>query len=201
VLHIGRIVKLQIQRASLKVPNPDGSAHFRRFDLGPLLEVQALRVTPDGVLGVLDAEPEPTIDVHHRDHPQTKNPNGANGVSVGFTSHYAAMRQRFGDHLADGQAGENILVETEARVDEAMLSGGLAIKTGDGSLVQLEHILIAEPCVEFTRFALQLGPEDPSGPAVTEGLRFLREGTRGFYATYTGTSAVVRAGDVLFARD
>jgi hypothetical protein len=81
-----------------------------------------------------------------------------------------------------------------------MLSSGVAIQI-HGGLVELERVVIAEPCVEFTRFALQLGPSDPSTADVTEGLRFLRQGTRGFYATCTAADAVVRPGDAVFVPD
>jgi len=50
-------------------------------------------------------------DVHHRAHPRTKNEDGVHGVSLGFTSHYALMRNRLrGAHHARC-AGENIIVE------------------------------------------------------------------------------------------
>src|SRR2546426_4214324 len=50
-----------------------------------------------------------------RSHPNTKNEDGAHGVSIGFTTHYALMRERFGDRLTPGCAGENVLVETARR--------------------------------------------------------------------------------------
>jgi hypothetical protein len=200
VQQIGRVLKVQVQRASLKVANADGARHPRRFDPAALLEVDALELTRDGVLGLLQAK-APILDVHNASHPSSKNHEGVNGVSVGFSSHYAAMRDRFGMHLVDGIAGENILVDATQRIDHAALETGLAIETREGSLVRLERIVVAEPCVEFTRFALRLGPADPSSDDVTEGLRFLRAGTRGFYATLAGSTAVVRPGDAVFLCD
>jgi len=200
VQQIGRIVRLQVQRASLKVPNPEGARHPRRFDPAALAHVEALELTARGVRGLLDSQ-TPIVDVHNVEHPSSKNSDGINGISVGFSSHYAAMRERFGAHLVDGAAGENILVEADRRVEADTLETGLAIETRDGSLVRLERIVVAEPCVEFTRFALRLGPADPSSDDVTEGLRFLRAGTRGFYATLAGSTAVVRPGDAVFLCD
>ena len=197
---VGRILKLQVQRSSLKVPNPEGSAHWRRFHTAPLLDVPALLLTPTGVFGLLHGSSDRIVDVHNTEHPASRNSNGVNGVSIGFTSHYAAMRDRFGDHLRDGDAGENILVAADVIIGEPALSAGVTIETQDGA-VRLERVIAAEPCVEFTRYALQRAPSDPSGEQVTTGLRFLREGTRGFYATYAGSDAVVRTGDALFLSD
>ncbi|HEY3063931.1 MAG TPA: hypothetical protein VGL99_33590 [Chloroflexota bacterium] len=174
-----------------------GAVHPRTFDPVALCEVPAILLTPSGVVGMAD---EQLVDVHHKDHPATRNAQ-VNGVSVGFTAHYAAMRERFGAHLRDGIAGENVIVGTERKVDLTTIAGGLVIRTAGGELVPLEQVQVAEPCVEFTRFALCLGHADPSTGDVTEGLRFLREGIRGFYASYAGSGVVVRAGDMVFVRD
>src|SRR5437867_10710652 len=97
---IGTIVRLQIQRSSLKL----GERPRRWFDPSPLLEVPALEVSPDGVVGLLH-DGTRIVDVHNREHPQSKHGSG-NGISVGFTSHYAQMRARLGERLVNGIAGE-----------------------------------------------------------------------------------------------
>ena len=187
---IGSIARLQIQRASLKV----GQKPDRWYDPGPLHEVPALLVTPGGVRAEIDAQT--VIDVHHRDHPHSKFA-GDNGVSVGFTAHYRAMRSHFGDHLSDGVAGENILVESEETIEEEQLARGLALVTATDLVVQLSMVRVAEPCVEFSRYAL--GRECGAGVDVSNALRFLRGGMRGFYATYTGEDPmVVRPGDGVY---
>ena len=61
-----------------------------------------------------------------------------------------------------------------------------------------DRVVVAEPCVPFTRFSLRLGPADPTGGPVTEGLQFLREGRRGFYASYAGASVLLHRGDRVF---
>jgi hypothetical protein len=195
---LGKIVRLQIQRSPLKVATPEGAVHPRRYDPAPLLEVPALLLTPDGVLGLLPEER--IVDVHHRDHRDSRNAD-VNGVSIGFTTHYAAMRERFGEHLSSGIAGENVLVEAAAAVPAEALQGGVAVRTRDGRLVHLSSVVVAEPCVEFTRFALRFGNAEPSGGPVTDGLRFLRDGMRGFYASYAGESIVLRTGDEVFTLD
>lgn len=194
---IGVIVRLQVQRASLKLEStePD-SAHPRYYDPVGLVSVPAMLLTPDGVLGLPD-DAEQLIDVHHLAHPSTKNNRGTNGVSVGFTAHYAEMRQQLGDHLEDGIAGENVLVELSQHVSPEEAAHGIVIETADGTCACLEQVVVAEPCVEFTRFCLRLGPAERSGALVTESLRFLREGMRGYYARYTGSPLVVHLGDRL----
>ena len=195
---LGPIARLQVQRSGLKLSNAPEAAHPRRFDPGPLLEVPALLITPSGVHGLIDDHQPAVIDVHHVDHPASKNAQN-NAVSVGFSAHYAAMSARFGAHITAGIAGENIIVATDAPVSADLAARGLAIRTADGQLVELEAVIFAEPCVEFTRFALRLADSEPSGPSVTESLRFLRHGMRGFYASYAGTATVVRLGDAVFA--
>jgi hypothetical protein len=194
---LGPIVRLQVQRSALKVPSAPGAVQPRRFEPAALLEVSALLLSPEGVQGLIEDQ-EPVIDVHHAGHAETKNV-GNNAVSVGFSAHYAAMSERFGAHIANGIAGENIIVATDDPVDEDVAARGLAIRTRDGQLVELAAVVFAEPCVEFTRFALRLDASEPTGPEVTEGLRFLRHGMRGFYASYTGAATVLRVGDVVFA--
>src|SRR2546428_5841953 len=92
---IGTVTRLQIQRGSLK----RGEKPTRLYDPAPLLCVAALNVTPDGALGASpDGGDAWIVDVHHRGHPDTKNEDGQHGISLGFTSHYDAMRA----HLAIG---------------------------------------------------------------------------------------------------
>ncbi|MGH7673612.1 MAG: hypothetical protein ACREMC_12000, partial [Gemmatimonadales bacterium] len=105
---IGTVTRLQIQRSSLKT----GEKPDRVYDPAPLLAVPHLLVTPDGVLGAGEGGAW-IVDVHHRAHPLTKNEDGLHGVSVGFTSHYAAIRDRFGDRIVIGCAGENIIVAAD----------------------------------------------------------------------------------------
>jgi hypothetical protein len=194
---IGTIVKLQVQRSSLKL----GERPRRWFDPAPLLTVPALSLSPDGVVG-LPPDGEPVVDVHNRIHPETRHGNG-NGVSLGFTSHYAGMRSRFGERLADGIAGENILVQTERDFARGDLPSRVTIEGVEG-LVRLEGVRVIEPCVEFSRYALgHTGRPAESlervGPSVTETLIFLRFGMRGYCATYATGPTTVHLGDRLYA--
>ena len=180
---IGTVARLQIQRGSLKT----GEKPTRLYDPAPLLSVPALNVTPDGALG---GTPDGSwiVDVHHRGHPHTKNEDGLHGVSLGFTSHYAAMRQHFGDHVEVGCAGENIIATTDRRFTYEELAGGVAIVAPDGQeRVRLRVLQVAHPCRPFTGWALgkQVEPEE-----LKKHLQFLDNGMRGFYCVGEGAGTV-----------
>jgi hypothetical protein len=188
---IGTIIQLQVQRSSLKVTGHEG----RYYDPAPIQQVSSLDLEPGGVVG-RDGEGHPIIDVHHRDHPMSKN-RDLNGISIGFVTHYDLMRERVGDHLLNGLAGENILIETGQSFTLGDLPERLIIETQDGRKIQLIDVQVAEPCVEFTKFSLQYDPASKPDQTVTETLDFLRRGMRGYYATYLGAPAQVRLGDRL----
>jgi hypothetical protein len=183
------VAGLQVQRASLKVDESP-----RRYDPTPLLPVPVVTVTAEGVVGMPDPETR-IIDVHHAGHPASKNVGGKNGISLGFTSHYAAMRERFGPHLRDGIAGENVLIEVAQRFGAEELAGGVVIEGDDGRHLELGRVIVAAPCVEFTRFSLRFPDDRKPNATVTEALRFLDGGMRGFYAAYSGEPALLRIGD------
>ncbi|PZR98124.1 MAG: hypothetical protein DLM70_17885 [Chloroflexi bacterium] len=134
------------------------------------------------------------VDVHHRDHPVSKNRTD-NGISLGFTAHYDRMRAHFGRHLTEGIAGENILVQTDTPVADSDLVNGVLIVTANGKVLRLHDVQVAEPCVEFTRYALRCSCRQKCDHPATEGLRFLRGGMRGFYVSYAGEPALVHPGD------
>jgi hypothetical protein len=186
---LGTIARIQIQESSLK----RGERPRRWYDPSPLRQVPALTLTPDGVTAA-DEAGNRLVDVHHRGHPSSKNSGGRNGISFGFTAHYRAIRRRFGEHLDDGVAGENVLVETDLPVGLADLEAGLLVETEDGP-VRLEHVVVAEPCVEFSRYALRYELDMPSDARVAEAIESLRRGVRGFYATYSGEPITLRVGD------
>ena len=183
---IGTVVRLQVQRSRLK-PGPRST---RVYDPAPLLEVDALEVGPAGVVGLVGEER--VLDVHHADHPDTRN-RGLNGLSLLPRAHYDRMRARFGDHLVDGAAGESLLLETDS--PWSSLDGPLVLETADGPL-ELTEPLVAAPCVEFTRFCLGREPGRVDDE-LTAALEELDGGTRGFYVTVTGTGRVERGARLL----
>src|SRR5205809_6509165 len=107
---LGRVVRLQVQRSSLKT----GEKPHRVYDPAPILTVERLAVSPDGALGEAGHDAW-MVDVHHRMHPSTQNADGEHGLSLGFTAHYYLMRPRRGDRIAPGCGGEDIPGEARGR--------------------------------------------------------------------------------------
>ena len=198
----GRIVRLQIQRQSLKhplEPRPEaGRSPERYYDPQHIIEADELWVT-DSVAAVALGE-DYVLDVHAAAHPHSRNRGNGNVLSVGFTSHYDKMRERFGDRLTYGIAGENILVEASGTFELEDFPHGLAVETGDGELLVFDEVTVAAPCVEFSRFCLDDRYADPL--STRKALKFLDNGTRGFYA-YIGSDlpATIRTGDTLLIRE
>ena len=188
---VGTVARLQVQRSPLK----PGPAAARVYDPAPLLEVEALEVGPRGVVG--QTTDGPVLDVHHADHPDSRNRRLANGLSVLPRAHYAALRERYGPHLVDGVAGEGLLLDTEGPWDDPDL-GTLWLETVDGDLLELAGVVAAPPCVEFSRFCLGL-PPGPVGPDVSQALDDLDGGARGFTTPVVGTGRVERGARLLRA--
>ena len=191
---IGLIKHVQLQRSSLK----QGQRPQRYYDPAPLLVVERLRLAPGGVSAV-SVIGEPIIDVHHAGHPETKNRLGTNSISIGFTSHYRAMRDRYGAHLSDGIAGENILVESDQLWSIDNLGAALLIQSADGRLVRLDALTVAAPCVEFSRFA-HLSADPLTSEQLRTTLQFLDGGMRGFYTRLANgqPDAAIQPGDRVF---
>jgi|SRR5437016_7217898 len=184
---IGTIVRLQIQRSSLKT----GRSPHRIYDPAPLLAVEQLAVGPDGTLGFAPDQGW-IVDIHHRAHPDTKNSDGQHGISLGFTGHYDAMRDRFGSRMDVGCAGENIIVDTPRRFSLDELRNGVAIVSAGGvELLRLAVLDVAHPCRPFTGWALGGVVESD---VLKAQLQFLDGGMRGFRLTGEGTG-VVSVGD------
>lgn len=183
---LGAIQLLQVQLEPLK--RAEGS--HRRYGTEALRRVDAFRLEPAGVVAELDGHP--VLDVHHAGHPRTRQNQGLNALSLGFTSHYRAMRERFGAHLVDGAAGESLVVACEDPVTLGDLAGRVEIRSAAGSAV-LTRLRVAEPCEPFATWALGREPGEADPQELKAGLQFLREGRRGFYATWEGP------GDLLVA--
>ena len=185
---LGKIIRLQIQRSRLKL----GEKPNQYYVPSALVAVNELHLTSQGAYARLNGET--ILDVHHTDHPDTRNNDGENDLSIGFTTHYQAMRARYGDHLFDGCAGENILVAVSARQDLAALARGLLIRNGDAaSAVPLTDLMVALPCAPFSKFACK--SDDPH--TVKHALQFLDHGLRGFYCT-VNQEATIKVGDDVF---
>src|SRR2546422_4910091 len=184
---VGRIVRWQINRSSLK----PGEKPTRVYDPTPLLAVARLALGPEGARGE-GRDGSWLVDVPHRAHPRTKNEDGAHGVSLGFTSHYALMRDRLGERITLGCAGENIIVETERRIAFEDLERGVVLLAPDGQeLARLEVLQVAQPCRPFSGWALG---DVVEARVLKETLQFLEGGTRGYYCQGLG-SGIDSVGD------
>lgn len=168
------IVRLQIQESPLK----QGDKPYRWYDPARIRRVDRLVVSDDGAIGRRNGDPD-LVDVHNVRHPASRNHGRASGLSVGFTAHYRAMREQFGEHVTDGVAGENVLLDADRRLTADDLAGA-ALRTADGRDVPFDEVVVAEPCVEFSRYVLQV-PHGEAGAAMREPLQALRGGLRGFY--------------------
>jgi hypothetical protein len=186
---LGVIVRLQIQRSSLKT----GERPARVYDPAPLLAVERLAVGPDGAFGLAPLQGW-IVDVHHRAHPESKNGDGAHGLSLGFTGHYDAMRDRFGERIAVGCAGENIIVDTPRHLSLADLKAGVVVLAPDGAeRIRLQVLEVAHPCRPFTGWAAGGMVESD---VLKAHLQFLDDGMRGFRLAGSAT-AVIALGDRL----
>ncbi len=171
-------MRLQVQRSRLK-PGPAGA---RVYDPAPLLEVEALEVGPRGCTGLLGAER--FLDVHHADHPDTRNVELVNGISLLPRANYDHMQARYGGHVRVGAAGESVLVDLAS----PWPGGDLLLET-EGEPLLLTDVRPAAPCVEFSRFCLGL-PVGPVGEDVKQALHDLDDGMRGYYARVAATGTV-----------
>ncbi|MCS6835383.1 MAG: hypothetical protein NZ750_05120 [Anaerolineae bacterium] len=169
------------KQASKRVYNPEA-----------LLRVAQLQVTSQGLHGVTE-DGKTIIDVHHPQHPQTRW-RGDNPISLGFLPHYEQMRARFGPHIADGLAGENIIIACDGLPD---VGREFFIENAEGQRIHLTQVIPAPPCAEFSAFCLG---GTPSAGELRAALEFLDGGRRGYYALPQLGEArrFVCPGDVLY---
>ena len=185
-----RIVHLQVQRTPIKT----GRAPMRSYDPSPLVPVTSIRVDARGVYGVT-SDGEVILDVHHQDHPETRDAKGRAGILFIGTGDYAALRERYGPHVTDGIAGETMLLDAPEGLAGGGLPGTAVVRTQDGP-IELRGVRVAEPCVEFSRFCLGR----PPSPVVDDTLKETREdldgGSRG-YRAIAGGPGTISVGDVV----
>jgi len=189
---IGKIVHLQIQRASLKT----GEKPNRFYSPAQLLAVPTLTLTPTGAEAHLPSG-EVLLDVHNARHPETRNNENENSLSVGFTHHYTLIRQQFGEQVPFASGGENIIVETASRVELNTVANGLLVKRGEAVLAQFTNVLVAEPCKPFAGYLLGRMVD---GNTLKASVQFLQNGMRGYYLRLVGEAPVkIQVGDEVWA--
>ncbi len=196
-LGIVSLVQLQPSGLIIDVPKPSPIRSF--YDASRRVEVDRLKITPRGIQATLPTGMQ-VLDIHHLDHPD-KAYDDDDLVCVGFTAHYDAMRAEFGEHMVDGIAGENILIDYSDEVWPEDLGKVLAIENQDtGEMATLEMVSFAAPCVEFSRFCAQCQHDEIPAHALGKILKFLGNGRRGFLLILDDVLDVVtvRPGDKVF---
>ena len=180
-IRLGEVALLQVHGDQVKRRD--------RYDPAPLIQVEEAAVTHDGMLGWTGAAW--VVDKHHQVWPE---PGPRRPLSIGFTSHYARMRDRYWD-VALGAAGENIVIKTDRVVALGDLGERLIVR-GQGREAVLLPVKVAKPCLQFSSYMRRL-PEVGSYEDLAEDMKFLGEGTRGFIVTMIehGEPVRIRVGD------
>ena len=196
---LGTVSLVQLQPNGLIIDAPEASPVSSYYDAGRRVEVDRLEISSRGIEATLPTG-ERVLDIHHLDHPE-KAYDDDDLVCVGFTAHYDAMRTEFGEHMVDGIAGENIVIDFADEVWPEDLGDELAIENQKtGEMAMLRMVSLASPCVEFSRFCLQRPYDEVPGRRMGEILQFLGNGRRGFLLLFDDSLDVVtvRPGDRAF---
>ena len=195
-LHLLGIVKLtQLQPTGLIINTPSGEF----YDPSRRVVVDSLQISPLGIEAITP-DGEHMLDIHHIDHPDKKYEND-DLVCIGFSSHYAAMRARFGDHIVDGVAGENIIIQVEKEIWPEDLGQRIGFQSSEtGDLTLLDVVRYAAPCEEFSHFVAQSQHQRLPAAELKATLQFLGNGRRGYLLVLSDgqKSAIVQPGDRVF---
>lgn len=192
---IGHVKLTQLQPSGLIIETSSG--YF--YDASRRVVVDRLKITPLGIEAITP-EGEHVLDIHHINHPD-KEYDDDDLVCIGFTSHYEAMRTRFGDHMVDGIAGENIIIDFEEEVWPEDLGQQIGIENAEtGELALFDLVRFAAPCNEFSHFAAQSQDKKLPADLLKSTLQFLGNGRRGFLLVLNDTheEVSVQPGDMVF---
>ncbi|MEP6561710.1 MAG: hypothetical protein ABJD68_11655 [Nakamurella sp.] len=185
-----RIVRLQVQNGPVKI----GRAPLRSYEPAVIIPVASINAGPRGVQGVT-SDGELILDVHHQDHPQSRDRRGRAGILFIGTGDYDSLRGRYGDHLVDGIAGETILLDAPDGLAGKALPTTVVVSTTAGP-VELRAVRAADPCVEFSRFCLLQDVSPEVDDAVRKTLIELDGGARG-YRSVASAEGSISVGDVV----
>jgi len=192
---LGRVKLTQVQPTGLIIETPSG--YF--YDVSRRVEVDRLLISSRGIEAATP-EGEHVLDIHHMDHPDKAYDND-DLVSIGFTSHYEKMRARFGEHMVDGSAGENIIIDCAREVWLEDLGGQISIENQEtGMRAVLKVVSFAAPCEEFSHFACRSQEERLPAKELKATLQFLNNGRRGFLLLLSEGQGkvVIQSGDRVF---
>jgi hypothetical protein len=192
---LGVVKLVQVQPSGLIIETPSGGF----YDVTRRVEVDSLLITPLGIEAI-KPDGKHVLDIHHINHPGKAYDND-DLVSIGFTSHYEAMRTQFGNHMVDGSAGENIIIEFDKEVWSEDLGSQIAIESSEtGHRALLDFQMFAAPCEEFSHFVAQSQQERLPAAELKSILQFLNKGRRGFLLLLSEgqEAATVQKGDKVF---
>ena len=189
-----RIAQLHVQIDRVK----QGVKPRRWYDPANIRPVDAVRITRDGVIGLTNVGE--VLDVHHVEHPRTRNRKRLNGVSVMSTRDYERLRARFGARLTDGLAGETVLIDCADEFARADLHGTFVVDAPSGDPLQLAIYGPIKPCYEFSRYCLGLDRDAPIDDEVRAAFAFLEDGGRGYYLVPKNEGVAVRGARVELVR-
>jgi len=193
---LGTVKLVQLQPIGLIIETPSG--YF--YDASRRVEADSLLITSKGIEATTP-DGEHVLDIHHLDHPD-KAYDDDDLVCVGFTSHYEAMRSRFGEHMVDGIAGENIIIDYAKEVWVDDIGGQMGIESKEtGQMMLLNLVCFAAPCDEFSHFAANSQDRRLPASELKATLQFLNNGRRGFLLVLRDGQepAIVQPGDKVFA--
>lgn len=196
-LHLlGQVKITQLQPSGLIFKTSSGYI----YDPSRRMEVSQLFITHQGIEAKSQLGDQ-ILDIHHAAHPDSHN-EGENAISIGFTSHYTKMRARFGEHMQDGVAGENIIISSEELIWLSDLGQQIIIQDPHGERrVVLDVVKFAAPCEEFSHFVADSQEERLPAKDLKSTLQFLGKGRRGFLLTLNldQEPEFVKPGDIVFA--
>lgn len=194
IRELGQVLLVQLQPNGLIIEKDGG--YF--YDVSRRVEVDQLTINPKGIETVTP-EGEHVLDIHHLDHPD-KEYDDDDLVCIGFSAHYDKMRERFGDHLVYGSAGENIIIKAPDEIWLSDLGNQIGIENQEtGQMLVLDQIQVANPCEEFSHFVAQMEQERLPASDLKEILQFLEHGRRGFLMVLKpDQEGVVRSGDKVY---
>jgi MOSC domain-containing protein YiiM len=195
IRELGHVKLVQLQPSGLIIQTPNGEY----YDPSRRLVVDRLFVTPQGI-EALTPSGERVLDIHHMAHPGKAYGND-DLVCIGFTSHYTAMRARFGEHMVEGIAGENIIIEYDREIWPEDLGQQIGIENQEtGRMTVFNLVRYAAPCEEFSHFVAQSQDKRLPASRLKSTLQFLGNGRRGYLLVLKeGQEGVhVRPGDRVF---
>jgi hypothetical protein len=197
LIPIGRVVRLQIHLERIA---PGASLYDAVTPLDHLMHVDALSCDHRGVCGIT-ADGDLQRDLHHKDH-AVSHYRRANDISLMATGHYSQIQERFGEHMVHGIAGENVLIDYEDVLTLDDLAGGMVIGDGERRF-SIDAWRIATPCAPFSWVAAGIPPGEKPDQRMTEALKFLSNGMRGFYGTLPAELSIpvtICVGDMVYLR-